>query len=77
MQLHQKTASECAILNLPENYEQFVEGIGNSKTYHETPTGLDSSISQNSPRTGRTKQLKVSCSVDRKNRSNSKVNLSI
>ena len=72
--MQHKVVPECEILNLPENYEQFVEGIHRATPYIEP--NVDSRSSQTSPKTGRKKQIKVSCLVDRNQRSSSLVNVS-
>ena len=74
MQMQHKVVPECEILNLPENYEQFVEGIHRATPYVES--NFDSRSAQTSPKTGRKKQIKVSCVVDRNQRSSSLVNVS-
>ena len=71
MQMQQKIPEECTPLNLPDNYEQFVEGIDNAQSITENDyTDLST---RTSPRTVRKKQLKVSCSRDKDVRNNIKV----
>lgn len=72
--MQHKVVPECEILNLPENYEQFVEGLHRTTPYVEPH--FDSRSDQTSPKTGRKKQIKVSCLVDRNQRSSSLVNVS-
>ena len=67
---HKDVAPECEILNLPENYEQFVEGIHRATPYN-IATRNDNISAQTSPRTGRKKLLKVSCFDERTQRSSS------
>ena len=64
MQLQQKTVADCSTLNLPENYEQFVEGIDNPRLIHEPEHVQKSGSSGTSPRVRPKRQLKVSCSID-------------
>ena len=71
MQMQQKIPQECTHLNLPENYEQFVEGIDNAHPI--TENDYTHIPMHTSPRTLRKKQLKVSCSYDKDGRTNTKV----
>ena len=64
MQLQQKIVTDCSTLNLPDNYEQFVEGIDNPRVIHEPEHGQKSCSSGTSPRVRPKRQLKVSCSID-------------
>ena len=64
MQLQQKTVPDCSTLNLPDNYEQFVEGIDNPRVIHEPEHGQKPCSSGTSPRVRPKRQLKVSCSID-------------
>ena len=64
MQLQQKIVPDCSTLNLPDNYEQFVEGIDNPRVIHEPEHGQKSGSSGTSPRVRPKRQLKVSCSID-------------
>ena len=73
MQLQQKIPEECSPLNLPENYEQFVEGIDNA--YPITENDYTQVSTHTSPRAVRKKQLKISCSHDNDVRYNTKVYL--
>ena len=66
-------STQSSILNLPDNYEQFVEEIDKAKGNNVTEYGCNSHISNTSPRSCRKKQLTVSCSLDRKHRNHSKV----
>ena len=72
MQMQQKVPPECMALSLPDNYEQFVEGINNAN--YDTEINYNHNSTNTSPRTLRKKQLKVSCSHDKNVRSNKKVN---
>ena len=72
---HKNVAPECEMLNLPENYEQFVEGIHRAIPYN-IENRNDNRSAQTSPRTGRKKLLKVSCFDERTQRSSSLGNVS-
>ena len=73
---HKDIAPECEMLNLPENYEQFVEGIHRANPYN-LESSYDNRSAQTSPKSGRKKQLKVSCLVNRAKGSSSLVNVSL
>ena len=72
---HKDIAPECEMLNLPENYEQFVEGIHRANPYN-VESNYDNRSSQTSPKSGRKKQLKVSCLVNRTKGTSSLANVS-
>ena len=72
---HKDIAPECEMLNLPENYEQFVEGIHRANPYN-VESSYDNRSAQTSPKSGRKKQLKVSCLVNKTKGTSSLANVS-
>ena len=74
MQMQHKNVASPEFCNLPENYEQFVEGIHHATPYNENDH--DSRFAQTSPKLGRKKLLKVSCLDNRNQRSSSLTNVS-